>query len=235
MDWDDRNYRRLTGYTPAQCMQAVLAVGLGGMLLFNAIGLGRIQSDLERRLATSEVATQARLTAMEQEIALLIGGSPARLTAFKLQVRSANGSPAVVEGSLPPSSPLRRASFGIVVPKTSAASPPAPPPPPVPLPPPPPSPPPPSPPPPPPPSPSPPGHVVTDEEDDDGELELHLPGMNGTTGGEQMMMMVAIVLLLLAGCLCICFCCAAAFYMASHRAETGGSASLAKRPEIYSA
>ena len=219
MDWerldDDERPNRLS---PMHCMQATLFTGIAGLLLFNAVGLARIQSDLEKRIAVSEAATNLRLTTMEHQIALLASGDPTRLAALQQTFTSASAtahshaSPPPPQLSLPPprSSPHSRFGSGSQMSQAPSPSPPPPSPqppsPPLPLP---------ALPPrsPPPPSPSPPPPR-------DPAFEFQLFDSDGDQHVEQkdLILLIAIVLLLIAGCLCFCLCCAAAAYFASQSA-----------------
>ena len=222
MDWErlDDN-ERPNRLSPMHCMQAALFTGIAGLLLFNAVGLARIQSDLEKRIAVSEAATNLRLTAMEHQIALLANGDPARLAALQHTFTSTSAtahsraSPPPPQLSLPPprsSLPTHTSRFGSgsQMSQAPSPSPPSPHPP---------SPHPPSPPPalpprsPPPPSPSPPPPR-------DPTVEFQLFDSDGDQHLEQkdLILLIAIVLLLIAGCLCFCLCCAAAAYFASQSA-----------------
>ena len=83
MDWDqisnhERRPSSRSSYTPAECIRVALIVVGGGLLLFNAVGLSRIQSDLEARFASLEAATNARLTALEHHVSNMDAGMPIR-------------------------------------------------------------------------------------------------------------------------------------------------------------
>ena len=230
MDWaplperDGEDGREQSSYTPAQCIRAALLVGLGGLLLFNAIGLARIEGDMAQRVAASEARANLRLTALEQQMSLLLDardpssavqvppGLPLAASARQVGLLQRLGRPQQVPAPPPPpplppplvllSPPLPRRATPSATSEPDLTPPPLPPPPPLPLPP---------PPPPPPPRPLPPNRVAGQ-----GDAMTQLPS---SFGDEQTLMVIAIVLLLLALCLCFCLCAAAIAYVSLSRSE----------------
>ena len=54
--------------SPLGYVHAALYLAAGGLLLFNAIGLARIEDEVERRVAVSQAATNARLRELERQV-----------------------------------------------------------------------------------------------------------------------------------------------------------------------
>lgn len=173
---------------PAQWLRGGLVVFVAGLLLFNSIGLGRMQSDFETRIAASEAATNARLSALEQRVERFVG----EVSGLSLPLPP---------HSVPSPPPPRQSHSALPTEVHSARIRPSPPP---------------SPQPPPPKTPSPRLLVLSPpplRPSPPPEAQADAGWLPGSFGSQQALVLVAIVLLLVAVSLCFCLCCAAVVYV----------------------
>ena len=65
---DERAARSSAYLYTSQCFRAAVAIGVVGLLLFNAIGLARIEAEMEAQIVALEAASNARLTVLERKL-----------------------------------------------------------------------------------------------------------------------------------------------------------------------
>ena len=243
MDWD-RNWRQLEeaeaqdpqqshvaeagfAYTPFGCVRVALWLAGGGLLLFNAISIARIEGHVERRVAEATASTTARLQSLEREVVALRG--LVRSGAATDDVYSAVQAPPSPPSLLPPSpqpppapppqEPAWREEVLLRMQSSIMAQSP----PPLPSPSPSPSPLPPSPPPP----PAPQAMSWTQQRTDlrqptDAQPQPQSSFAEGG-GSDELLAFAALGLLGLAVMLCLCFCCAGALYFSTYMRDAPGA------------
>ena len=248
MDWD-RNWRQLEeaeaqdpqqshareagfAYTPFGCVRVALWLAGGGLLLFNAISIARIEGDVERRVAEATASTKARLQSLEREVVALRGlaRSGALLTpprgkatdAVYSAVQAPPSPPSLLPPSPsrppapPPQAPAWREQVLLSLQSSIMAQspPPLPSPSPSPL----------------PPSPPPPPapramalHQSTDLQRPTDAQRQPQSRFAGGGGSDELLAFAALGLLGLAVLLCLCFCCAGALYFSTYMRDAPGA------------